>query len=321
MGNQEGKAIRISFLGNFSVPYSSESHHAKSLEALGHEVIRLQERESSSEEIYQHAVVSSLFVWVHTHGWHTPGNDMSWVLRRLQDQKIPSVTYHLDLWFGLDRQKDLESDPFYREIEWFFATDKLMCDWFNENTEVKGRYLPAGVYHEECGVSQIMMKQKEVIFVGSKGYHPEWSYRPQLINWLASTYGHRFEHWGGDGLGTVRGFDLNRLYANSKVTVGDSLVLNFDYPYYWSDRVYETMGRGGFLIMPFIKGLDEQFKDGEHLIFYEFGNFDQLKEKIDYYLANDDAREKIRLAGHEEVKARHTYKHRWEHILKEVFSE
>lgn len=28
--------------------------------------------------------------------------------------------------------------------------DKLMADWFNKNTDVKGHYLPAGVYDGEC---------------------------------------------------------------------------------------------------------------------------------------------------------------------------
>ena len=70
---------------------------------------------------------------------------MEEVLKRLKFRGIPTITYHLDLWFGLKRQKDLETDEFYKNIGHFFATDKLMCDWFNENTNVKGHFLPAGV--------------------------------------------------------------------------------------------------------------------------------------------------------------------------------
>jgi len=35
--------MKIVFLGNFGVSYSSENHHVKTLESLGHEVIKLQE--------------------------------------------------------------------------------------------------------------------------------------------------------------------------------------------------------------------------------------------------------------------------------------
>lgn len=311
--------MNILFCGNFSVDYSSESHHAKSLKELGHEVVKLQEggdRQDVIETLM--ATPFDMFVWVHTHGWQTDGMDE--LVAHFKENKIPIVTYHLDLWFGLKRQSDLDNDPFYKQIDYFFCTDKLMADWLNKNTEVKGHYLPAGVYGEECYISQLMMKPKDVLFVGSRNYHPEWPYRPKLVDWLKATYGDRFTHVGGDGqTGTVRGDALNNLYANAKVVVGDSLCLNYDYPYYWSDRVYETMGRGGFLIMPYIKGLDEQFEDGKHLVFYEYNDFDNLKYLIDYYLTHTQQRELIRNNGHELVKSRDTYKHRWAHILKEVF--
>ena len=64
-----------------------------------------------------------------------------------------------------------------------------------------------------------------------------------------------------------------------------------------------------------MKGMEEHFEDGEHLVFYEYGDFDQLKMLIDFYLENDVERERIRKAGHEHVKANHTYKNRWESIL------
>ena len=64
----------IVFLGNFEVEYSSENHHVKSLESLGHTVQKLQEKKASSEEILDKALTSDLFIWVHTHKWKTPGN-------------------------------------------------------------------------------------------------------------------------------------------------------------------------------------------------------------------------------------------------------
>ena len=90
------------------------------------------------------------------------------------------------------------------------------------------------------------------------------------------------------------------------------------YPDYWSDRIYETIGRGGFLIHPYIKGLEREFEDKKHLVFYEYNNLSQLQELIDYYLEHEDEREKIRISGHEFVKNNYTYKNRWESVLKEL---
>lgn len=311
--------MRITFVGNFHVSYTSETHHANTLESLGHEVVRLQEGKVTTDEIYEFATDSQLLVWVHTHGWKTNGRmTIPTLFENLKVLKIPTMTYHLDLWFGLGREKDLQQDSFYSTIGHFFTVDKLMADWFNENTEVKGHYLQAGVYEPECYLDEERGGGPDVAFVGSRGYHPEWQYRPQLVDWLKENYGQRFAHYGNDGLGVVRGHDLNRLYADTKVVVGDTLCLNFDYPYYWSDRVYETMGRGGFIIHPYIKGMEEHFEDGKHLVFYEYGNFADLKTKIDYYLETPHEREAIRKAGHEHVKANHTYTNRWRTILKEL---
>jgi hypothetical protein len=247
---------------------------------------------------------------------------MDSVLARLKEAKVPTMTYHLDLWFGLDRQQDLNGDNFYKTIGHFFTVDKLMADWFNENTEVKGHFLPAGVYDKECYVHKDYNSRyfdQDIIFVGSKRYHHEYPYRPQLIEYLKSKYGKRFLHVGGDGdTGTIRGEALNRIYARTKISIGDSLNIGFKYPYYTSDRLFESTGRGGFTIYPRIEGLEEYFEDGKEIVFYEHGNFEDLSNKIDKYLADDADREKIRMSGHERTKQEHTYIHRWATIINEL---
>jgi hypothetical protein len=310
--------MRITFLGNHQVDYSSETHHVKTLESLGHSVIRLQEPSTPADQVTVEALQSDMFVWVHTHGWDTPGIDQT--LATLRHHRIPSVTYHLDLWLGLERQRDMRSSPYW-DIDHFFTVDRQMAGWLNANTPVQGHFLPAGVFEPECYItSQPSAFANDVIFVGSKRYHPEWEWRPRLIDWLRDTYGSRFTHVGGDGdTGTLRGDDLNRVYANSKVAVGDTLCLNYTYPWYASDRLFEAPGRGGFQIFPNITGLDEWFTDGENIRFFPFNDFDKLKALIDYYLDHDAEREQIRRQAHEHVKAHHTYRNRWEAIINTVF--
>ena len=313
--------MRVVLLGNHGAEHSSENHHARSLEALGHEVIRLQETQASSETVLDESLKSDMFVWIKTHGWETPGQlTMREVLGKLKDAGIPSVSYHLDLWLGLQREKDLHKDDVYKYIEHFFTVDKLMADWFNENTSVKGHFLPAGVVADECVMLDRVKSwpQPTVGFVGSKNYHFEWKYRPQLIEWLEKTYGDNFVHYGGDGLGVVRGMSLNQLYADLDVVIGDTLCLNFDYPEYISDRLFETTGRGGFIIHPYIKGIEKHFELDKELVVYNYGDFDDLKAKIDFYLSHPQERDAIRLAGHNRTKSQHTYTHRWKTILETV---
>jgi hypothetical protein len=306
--------MRITFLGNFAVPYSSETHHAASLEALGHTVHRFQESFFESAAVTESALQSDLFVWIHTHGWATPGVES--LLHMLRHNRIPSLTYHLDLWFGLQRQRDIRSGPYW-ELDHFFTVDRNMADWLTENTPVKGHFLPAGVFDQECYMAaEPSPHANDVIFVGARNYHPEWPWRPELIDWLRHTYGPRFTHVGGDGdTGTLRGDELNRVYAHSKVAVGDTLCLGFDYPWYTSDRLFEAPGRGGFQLFPRIHGVDEWFTDGETIRFFDFGDFDGLKALIDHYLEDEAERERIRAQAHQHVKNHHTYLNRWQTIL------
>jgi glycosyl transferase family 1 len=311
--------MKIVIYGNFSVDYCSEVHHAKSIEALGHEVIRLQETVVPTDALLTYCKHADLFVWIHSHGFVNKGTrTMTEILEILERNNIPSLAYHLDLYMGLERWKEYEHSDYFK-VKYFFTVDKLMADWLNTNTKTKGFYIPAGVLHEEA-YSLNLPKVNDVIFVGSKGYHKEWPYRPQIIDWLANTYGDKFKHYGGDGLGVTRGHDLNKLYAQSKIVIGDTLCPNFDYPYYFSDRIFETIGRGGFIIHPEIKGLEDCFDIHHELITYKYGDFTTLKRLIDFFLDNDAQREEMRGRAFERVVRDHTYYHRWEQILNKIKS-
>lgn len=313
--------MKIAFIGNFEADFSTENYHKQTFESLGHEVITFQESRTHVREIIPKAINCDMLFWTHTHGWKIgTDSDIKIMLSDLKKAKIPTVGYHLDLWLGLQRERDLKSDPYWN-IEHFFTVDKLMADWLNNNTKTKGYFLPAGVPESECFIGTPDPKKypHEIIFTGSKGYHREYPYRVELIDWLQSTYGSNFAHYGGGGKETIRGKELNNLYASAKIVIGDTLCKNFNYPEYLSDRFFEVPGRGGFMIFPYIQGVENHLESNEEVVYYEYGDFVDLKNKIDHYLKDHKNREAIRLKGYERAKRDHTYKNRIEHIIKTIF--
>ncbi len=310
--------MKIAFIGNFEAQHSTENYHKLSFEKLGHEVICFQENKTSMQSILPVAANSDMLYWTHTHNFNI-GN-ASDMLSYLKKKGIPTVGYHLDLWLGLQRERDLKSDPYWN-IEHFFTVDKLMADYLNNNTKTKGYFLPAGVPESECfiGTPDHGKYPHEIIFTGAKHYHPEHKYRGQLIEWLHGKYNHRFAHYGNGGRSQVRGKELNNLYASAKIVIGDTLCKNFNYPEYLSDRFFEVPGRGGFMIFPYIHGAENHLEPNEEVVFYEFGDFTDLKNKIDHYLLDHANREAIRLQGYERAKREHTYEHRINHIIKTIF--
>ena len=310
--------MNILFLGNFEAPYSSENNYKETLEKLGHKVFALQEKKATGRVITAFNGID-LFIWIHTHGWNTEG--ISDALTELRKRNVPIITYHLDLWMGLAREKEMTED--YFKVDHFFTVDKAMAEWLNKNTKTKGHYLAAGAVESEClmGTANKEKFPHEIVFTGSKNYHPEYSYRATLINWLHQTYGSSFAHYGSGGLQTIRGKELNDLYASAKIVIGDTLCKNFTYENYFSDRYFEVPSRGGFMIAPYINGIEDYYDIGKEIVTYTYGDFTQLKKLIDHFLVSDSEREEIRNAGYERAKQDHNYTERWKTILKTIFEK
>ena len=105
----------------------------------------------------------------------------------------------------------------------------------------------------------------------------------------------------------VRGQALRDLYASVDIATGDSCFAGSGLANYWSDRIPETLGRGGFLMHPYVPGIEAHFEPGTHFASWNAGDWDQLGEDIDYFLDHPDRREEIRHAGWEHTLAHHTY--------------
>jgi len=79
-------------------------------------------------------------------------------------------------------------------------------------------------------------------------------------------------------------------------------------------RVFEAMSIGRLLLTDKVEGMDDLFKDGEHYISY-YG-WEDLDRQIGHYLNDGSSRKKIAKAGAAWIRAKHTYQHRLEEILK-----
>lgn len=243
-------------------------------------------------------------------------------LQRLRDIGVPSCSYHLDRWWGLDREHQVDDQPFFR-------TDLVVSPddsprWAEHG--VNHLWMPPGVYDAECGLVAPAPRQyrHDVVFVGSYPYpHPEWAdYRRGLVETMQARFGTRFGIWPKNRQ-PLRGRDLQTLYATAKVVIGDSCLAGESHKYF-SDRVPETLGRGGLLIHPEVKGIIEPncshpmgYSDGQ-LLTYPLGDFESAALLVEAALDNPDHSAKMAARGRELVLGRDTYTHRMEALLVEV---
>lgn len=303
--------MRIAYLARFEHDWSTETHVAREAETLGHTVDRIVVRTDRDflAELEERASDAELLV-CHATGLPAAAVD-TW--RRLEQRDTRTVSYHLDLYRGLRRERQIGADPFWRTGTVFTAdgdpetTAKLAVDG------VHHQWLPAAVASDETDRGEWRDEyDHDIVFVGSQHYHLEWPWRTELLTYLKSRYGERFaiyEHHP-----PIRGRDLNDLYATARVVVGDTLALP-GHRNYWSDRYYETIGRGGFLVAPWVSGIDEHFTDEQHLRYYPIGDTHRLGQLVDQYLEHPDQARAIADQGQAHVRANHTYKNRIDEML------
>ena len=315
--------MRFAYRGNHAAPHSTETEITKALWGLGHEVDRIQEDEVGWPETIARCRDADVFLWTSTHSFAKKWSKGAAVaaVSTLNDL-LPTVAVHLDRFWGLARQWQIAEEPWFRLSLVCTAEGGHEEDW--QRAGVNHRWFPPAVSVFECnGGTPRKEFRSEVAFVGSwHGYgHTEWTHRPHLIRWLRQHYEGRLRLWPAHQQPAVRGDALKDLYASVDVAVGDScLVPNADGSpcrAYCSDRVPETIGRGCFLLHPHVEGVTDGtlYTDGEHLVTWPLEDWATLAEKIDYYLAHPDEREKIARAGREHVMRHHTYTRRMADLI------
>jgi hypothetical protein len=228
--------------------------------------------------------------------------------------KLTTVFWLFDIYFGTQREPLVKTNPRF-QCNYVFTTDGGgNHQYLFEKAGVHHFCLRQGICEADAYLGEKKKEfEKDIVFVGTiNSIDPN---RDKLVSFLQNTYGERFKWYGKTGPNEIRGKDLNDLYASVKIVVGDSCFS----PCYWSVRLYDVLGRGGFLLFPDIPGLNREFVYYEHLVPYIPSIlYEDLQKKIDYYLEHDEEREKIRLAGFQYCKEHYNFKLRCQKLLETI---
>lgn len=107
--------------------------------------------------------------------------------------------------------------------------------------------------------------------------------------------------------------DLRQLIANVKIVMApDSPVTDN----YWSNRVYNALGFGAFMMHPYCKNLEFHYSNNKEIVYYH--DLDELHDLIRYYWEKPQLRSSIAEAGLEHTKKCHLYRHRCEELIRVV---
>ena len=295
---------RMILIGSF-VNLWDEEYIARTFEKLGWYVKRFEASKTSLEDVLQE-IETKKYRFLFSVNRNIRG-DFSKVLG-----KIKTVFWLFDLYCGTPRESDFESNPRFK-CDYVFSTDGGHQEKFMQ-LRVNHHVLRQGIYEENSYIGESKEHLKsDIIFVGtfSPALH---GLRKEMIDNLQNTFKEKFKWWGKSGANEIRGPDLNDLYASTKIVIGDSAPSSN----YRSTRIYDVLGRGGFLIHSAIEGLEKEFKYYEHFVPFEYGNFADLKKKIEYYVEHDREREQIRKDGFDFCRKKHNFKSRCIKLLETI---
>jgi len=275
-----------------------EEYIAEGFASLGHEVIRVDNLATSGEikDVLQRYTPDILLFCK----WEQPP-ELDAIINAQKKTGLKTVCWIFDLYIGYQREYQVKTRRFFK-ADYVFTTDGGHQEEFAK-LGVNHHCVRQGIRASEC----VLEKGNPigVAFVGSD--NPLYPYRQKMLGEIMLHFPN-FKWYGRGDSDEVRGMQLNKIFANTKVIIGDAVYS----PYYWSNRVVETLGRGGFLIHPDVPGIKKEYP---HIVTYEVGNIQDLKNKITYYLNHEQERKDIIKLNFDWVKDNYTVEKKCKELL------
>lgn len=286
---QKKENTKIAYIGGFSRLHDEE-YIARSFEMNGCTVVRIPQVTSwfDLKQVLERELPDILLYGK----WECPKELFPTILK-LKRTGMKTVCWIFDLYFDYTREYQVRNKAFFKS-DFVFTTDGGHGPKWTQYG-IKHQCLRQGIYDKECYLVPFKEPKYDVVFVGSD--NPIYQERKERLRHISSYC--NFKWFGKRDTNEVRGTALNELFAESKVVVGDS----YYSPHYWSNRVVETLGRGGFLIHQDVPGLKEEYPD---LVTYKKGDLQDLRSKIEYYLSHEEERRDIIQKNYQLVKSRYT---------------
>lgn len=236
-------------------------------------------------------------------------------VRRLVTDTPNAMWYHDPQWFRDTARPDIGHIAAVARLAATFFVTGFDAEWRALGTNA--RFLPAA---GDAGITPVPASAEyasEVAFIGT-GYDPS---RAALLLELAKrydvrVYGPAWDRWRSElkwNGRSVEGKEFSRVCSSSAVTLGINPSRADGGVTYTSDRTWMVILAGAFYLGQGTPGVTQFLRDGEHCAWYS--DVDDCLAKLEQYLGDPAARERIRKQGEGFVRANHTYDQRIANLL------
>ena len=241
--------------------------------------------------------------------------------RPLMDEiskQVPTV-----VWMEEQTVTDERHVDYVRDVRLLCLSTPRLVREYRANGVANSTFMLSGfspLFHSPVAIESPPVTDRDIAFIGGPGH---MGGRPEFLAWLAQH--HRVEIFGRidswmpylrkypqlSYARELRASDYGEICARSKIVLG--LNQDHDSAYYFSNRLFLTLGCRGFHLIRYVPGTEDLFEDGKHLAWFK--DRDECLEKMTHYLARPDERARIARNGHDLVVEKHRYHNRVGDIL------
>ena len=234
------------------------------------------------------------------------------VLQHIASIKIKTVMYYEDM-------SDFLPEGFVQRgklVDFFLATNKGMLSEYAKAGIANPVYFVGACDRYDHRIRRPILPiwKSDLAFIGrARANESRITLTRKLVErHNVKVYGRSWREFGLKAtLKTVtpRGYGL--VCSGAKIILGADFTSEVDG--YWSNRLWLTLGCGGFFLTRYVRGMENFFKNRTHLVWYH-----DEKECLDLageYLSRPQDRQKIALAGYRLVHQQHTFHHFVDRII------
>ena len=228
------------------------------------------------------------------------------VLQKIAGGPLKTMLYYEDM----SRQVSNSLAQMGQLVDFFLATNRGLLPDYKKAGIARPIYFPGACDRHDHRLRHPVLPiwKSDIAFIGqARADEP----RVDLTRKLAER--HRVKvygkNWQAFGIQPTLKTITPRRYAlvcqGAKIMLGADITDKVEG--YWSNRLWLTLGCGGFFLTAYVRGMEKFFENKRHLVWYH--SEDECLSLAEEYLAQPDLRHKIARQGYQMVHEHHTFHH------------
>jgi spore maturation protein CgeB len=197
-----------------------------------------------------------------------------------------------------------------KRVDFFLTTNKGLLKDYKKAGIANPIYFTGACdrYDHRRRQAVLSIWKSDLAFIGrARADEPRITLTRKLADaYKVKVYGKNWKSFGfKPAKKTITPRSYARICAGAKIILGADITSAVEG--YWSNRLWLTLGCGGFFLTAYVRGMETFFENKKHLVWYH--SEPECLSLVEKYLARPKERRRIAMQGYQLVHEHHTFHH------------